>query len=247
MKIENKIVHTLWVGSELSLLECLTIKLLQNYGHEVHLWTYGDIGNAPENVVLRDAEEVLPKSSIFRYTGLPINALPNGGIGSLSHWSDQFQLKLLSLYGGIYIQLDVACLKPLDFEHDYTFISHMGQSAVAAFLMKCPRDSLFTKAAYMATSASVNPDTMKNIDWDESMRVIGRTLAASLPDNAKYRISSKYFVDLGCRTNGPFFDNNPLPEDVYIIHWSNATVNQRKNDPIKGSIYHDLLISVGLA
>jgi len=246
MKTENKIVHALWVGAELSLLECLTIRLLQKHGHEVHLWTYGDVANVPDRVITRNAEEVLPKSSIFRYEGLPINALPNGGIGSLSHWSDQFQLKLLSIYGGIYIQLDVACLKPLDFEYPYAFVSHMGQTATAAFLMKCPKDSLFTKMAYVNTSESVNPGKMKNIDWDESMRVIGRTLAFCVPDNFQYRIPSKHFVDLGCKTNGPFFDNTPLPEDVYIIHWSNATVNQKKNDPIKGSIYHNLLVSVGL-
>jgi hypothetical protein len=243
---ENKIVHTLWVGSELSLLERLTIKLLQSHGHEVYLWTYGDVDKVPSEVLLKNAEEILPKSSIFKYTGKPLMQIPNGGIGSLSHWSDQFQLKLLSKYGGIYMQLDVACLRPLSFEKEYAFASHSYGAGLAAFIMKCPKNSEFTKLAYSAVSSAVNPATIFDIDWGTSMRVMGDVLNSWTPNVSEYMIPLRHFMDLGCAQSGPFFDDNPLPKDVFILHWSNATVNQKKNDPIKGSIYHSLLTQVGL-
>lgn len=243
---ENKIVHTLWVGSELTLMECLTIKLLQSHGHTVWLWSYNKITNVPDNTVVKDAREVLEEGTIFKYSGQPLNLIPNGGIGSLAHWSDQFQLRLLTMYGGIYIQLDVACLKPLDFQESYAFVSHQSQHDIAAFLMKCPKDSWFSSRAYAEVKSAVNPVSMPFLTWDDSMKTIGRALSKYLPDNSKYKIPHSTFLDLGCRGEGPFFDNQPLPASVYIIHWSNATVHEKKNNPIKGSFYEELLAKVGL-
>ena len=97
---ENSIVHTLWIGGQLSLMEQLTIKLLQSHGHQVQLWSYDKPMGVPDGTILRNATEILPASSIFRYTGKPLRLIPNGGIGSLSHWSDQFQLRLLHQEGG---------------------------------------------------------------------------------------------------------------------------------------------------
>lgn len=243
---ENKIVHAFWGNPELTLMECLTIKLLQSYGHTVWLWGYKNINNVPAGTVVKDAREILEEHTVFRYNGKPLDLIPNGGIGSLSHWSDQFQLRLLSLYGGIYIQLDVACLKPLNFTEPYAFVPHQTQNDIAAFLMKCPKDSWFARRAYAEVASIVNSHNMPILNWDDSMKAIGRALDKYLPENKKYKLPHTSFLDLGCRQSGPFFDNNPLPEGVYILHWSNATVSNRKNDPIRGSLYHQLLSQVGL-
>lgn len=247
MQQENINIHTLWIGDKLSLLECLTIKLLQKHNHTVNLWCYGNIENVPIGTILRDAREILPQDSIFRFIGKPpLKGIPNNGIGSLSHWSDQFQLKLLYKYGGIYLQLDVACLRPLDFKQEYTFASNGGTDSLAAFLMKCPVNSHFTDLAYQKLVKSVNPSTMHRLPWGASMNIMGNVLKRSMQNPQDYFLSQKYFLDLGMRSNGPFFESTPLPEDVYIIHWSNATIHKHKNTPIHGSIYHQLLLSVGL-
>ena len=249
MTDENIIVHSLWVGDSLSLLEQLTIKLLQSHGHQVHLWAYDKIENVPSNVVLRNAEEILPKTSIFKYTGAPVNGIPRGGIGSLSHWSDQFQLKLLAEHGGIYTQLDVAYLEPLDFhfKHQYTFLEHAGhQKGVCAFSMKCPKGSEFAIKAYEKLSQNINASTISNLDWDCSMRIIRDVLYNTIPNADEYFLNKNKFLDLGCRTNGPFFENTILNPEVFILHWSNATVNELKNKPITNSFYYKLLKKVGL-
>jgi hypothetical protein len=227
-------------------MECLTIKLLQSYGHTVFLWSYNDIDNVPIGTVVKDARQILEEDTIFKYSGQPLNLIPNGGIGSLSHWSDQFQLRLLSIYGGIYIQLDVACLKPLDFQSPYTFVSHQTQTDIAAFLMKCPKESMFALQAYDEVKKAVNSDTLPFLNWDDSMKTIGMALEKYLPENSRYKLPHSTFLDLGCRRDGPFFDNQPLPASVYIIHWSNATVHEKKNNPIKGSFYESLLARAGL-
>lgn len=238
-------VHALWVTGELSMLECLTIKLLQQHGHPVHLWSYDTIGNVPVGVVCRDAREILPYESVFTFQGTPLLQIPRGGVGSLSQWSDQFQLKLLHQQGGIYIQLDVACLKPLDFVSDHAFVAHMGVH-VAAFLMKCPKGSEFAWKAYDVLAQRVNASTMQGMHWDQSMRYMGAVMKMILPDAKKHFIPSEHVLDLGCEKTGPFFDATEPGEHVFIVHWSNATVNELKNNPVKGSYYHKLLRSVNL-
>jgi len=248
---DNIIVHSLWIGDRLSLLECLTIKLLQSHGHEVHLWSYQEIQNVPEGVILRNAEDILSKDSIFRYAGVPLNIIPKGGIGSLSHWSDRFQMRLLELEGGIYIQLDVAILKPLNFKNEFAFVPHIpypgGRHGVAAFLMKCPKGSKFPSETYKVLASTIDGEKIKSMDWDCSMRVMNQNLSLTMPDCDPYFMESKNFLDLGGIQSGPFFQDVAISPEVFVIHWSNATHHERKDNPIPNSVYHKLLKRVGLA
>jgi len=243
MTKDNHIVHCVWVGSALSLLEKLTIKLLLSHGHEVHLWSYAVIENTPEGVVNRDAGDILPSSSMFRYDGEPLDCLPNGGKGSLSHWSDQFQLKLLDKYGGIYTQMDVSHLTPLCFKNSVAMPVWKGEdTCVAPYIMKCPAGEGFTKRAYEKTSKVIHKDTLWNgIDWNISMRLMGEALEQTYGNIEECSIDLSTAWDLGCRDNGPFFEDMEIPDDITTIHWSNATVNKRKDDPIVGSTYWRLL------
>jgi hypothetical protein len=251
---ENVVVHTVWIGGKLGLMERLTIKLLQSHGHQVLLWAYDEPEGVPEGTVLRDASEIMAASTIFRYTGKPVPLLPNGGIGSLSHWSDQFQLRLLNKEGGIYLQLDVACLKPLNFSKKYAFAPHYLPRGkwpflihdIAAFVMKCPVGSPFTAKCASALSSQINAETIGTLEWESSMMEIGVQHRKSFLFPSRYLLNPKSFMDLGCRSDGPFFEATAIPEDLIMIHWSNATQVERKNDPIPGSVYHQLLKRVNL-
>ena len=237
--------HTLWVSGKLSLLEQLTIVLLQKHGHSVHLWSYENIQNVPPGTILRDAREILPYESVFSFQGKPLPLIPRGGIGSLSHWSDQFQLGVLYKEGGIYLQLDVACLRPLDFKEEYAFVAHQGKD-LAAFLMKCPKGAKFCEITRQVLCSRINAQTISGMHWDISMKTMGAALNYIIPDCSKYFIPPENVMDLGCRKSGPFFDATEPLKDQYIIHWSNATVNELKNNPIPGSFYHKLLKEVNL-
>src|SRR5258706_13279784 len=58
----NSIVQGLWIGSDLSTMEHLSISSFLQNGHEYHLYIYDHVGNVPEGTVVKDAAEILPAS-----------------------------------------------------------------------------------------------------------------------------------------------------------------------------------------
>lgn len=245
MREENRIVHGVWIGDRLSLMERLTITLFQNQGHEFHLWSYAPIDNAPDGTVWRDAAKVLPEASIFQFDGIPFEGLPNAGKGSLSHWSDQFQCTLLHREGGIYSQMDIAVLAPLDFESPYIFAPHTDRS-IAPVIMKTPKGSEFAKACYETLSAEINADTIRSMHWDCSMQTIMDVVREFELDDDRYLLSRQEYWDLGARKSGPFYDSESPGKTVRLIHWSNATNHEYKDRPIRGSYYAKILERTGL-
>jgi hypothetical protein len=228
-------VHAVWVGSRLSLLEQLSIKLYQGLGHRVHLWVYGPCEDVPAGTLLRNAEDILPKSSIFRYQGEPVPGLVNKGIGSLGHWSERFQVRVLFEHGGIYTQLDVTPLGPLVLG-DYAFVGTMNDFQTC--FMKCPPKSDFARDAYERHVARINDATMTTIGWLDSMN--------ALRDAAQASGLERCFLPVRSFQNGCEFDRITRPRGVRLIHWWNSALANRKDSPIPGSFYARLLASVGL-
>ena len=63
----DRAIHGLWIGSNLSRLELLTLHSFVRFGHKFQLWVYDALATpVPAGVVLRDANEILPRSRIFR-------------------------------------------------------------------------------------------------------------------------------------------------------------------------------------
>ena len=106
----NNNIQSLWVGEALSAIERLSIRSFLHHGHEYHLFVYQDVKKIPEGVILQDANEILPESDIFSY--------PRGGISGFSNW---FRYELLYQKGGYWVDTDIVCLKPFDFEDEYVF------------------------------------------------------------------------------------------------------------------------------
>ena len=84
-------------------------------GHEYHLYTYNDVVNVPDNVIIKDGNEILSKEKIFSYQS-------GEGRGSFSAFSNFFRYKLLSERGGWWADTDMICLRPFDFEEEYVFL-----------------------------------------------------------------------------------------------------------------------------
>ena len=108
------IVQSLWIGKKLSELEILSIKSFISQGHVFHLYVYDRIENIPEidNLVIKDGNTILDRKEIFTFDDE--NFLP---------FSDIFRYKMLYLNGGYWVDLDMICLKKLDFNEDYVFSS----------------------------------------------------------------------------------------------------------------------------
>lgn len=108
--MKKVLIQTLWIGSELSNLERLSISSFIRDEHEFHLYTYGEVSNVPEGVVYKDANEIIPQSEVFRHKK-----------GSYAIFADWFRWLLLYKKGGFWVDTDMVCLKPFLFESDVVF------------------------------------------------------------------------------------------------------------------------------
>jgi hypothetical protein len=95
----------LWVGPRLSTMEQLSIASFLAHGHPYHLYVYEDVTGVPAGAEVKDANEILPASRIFRYA--------NGG--SYAGFSNLFRYQLLRDRGNWWVDLDMVCLRPFDF------------------------------------------------------------------------------------------------------------------------------------
>ena len=103
----NNTIQSLWIGSALSKLEQLCLKSFIDNDMEFHLYTYDKIDNIPEGVIIKNGNEILDKSEIFRYNN-----------GSVSAFSNLFRFTLLDKKGGFWVDTDVICVRPFSFEDE---------------------------------------------------------------------------------------------------------------------------------
>jgi hypothetical protein len=132
------VVQGLWVEGPLSDLERLCLVSYLAHGHEVHLYTYGEVAGLPAGVRVLPAQSVLPASAIFRYRA------ELGG--RYAAFSNLFRYKLLHDRGGWWTDLDMVCLRPLEIGDDWVFAAERrrdGGTVVATAIIKAPQGSAF--------------------------------------------------------------------------------------------------------
>ena len=236
----NHRVHGLWIGDRLSALEFLCIQSFAAQGHEFHLWAYEPpVQPLPAGVVLRDASSILPASTIFRYRHG--NTFGHGR-GSLAGFSDIFRYKLLYEEGGWWTDMDICCLRPLDFASPYVFRSH-DVLAVVGNLMKCPKGSPLMRDCYEQAIKLIGPD---NTDWLLPIRILNQQIVQhrlsghiqSISNADRWEIVTHYATQAA-----------PLPKEWYAIHWMNEEWRSRgidKNTVIAGATLDSLLIRYGV-
>ncbi|WP_104384987.1 glycosyltransferase [Sphingobacterium sp. HMA12] len=154
----NNIVRSLWIGSTLSKIELLCINSFLQNGHDFYLYIYDEIKNIPEGVKIRDANQIIPKNEIFLDSS-----------DSWAAFSDWFRYKLLYTHGGWWTDLDVICLKFLDFKTSYRFASELyykdnePHPLVTTSLIKSP-----TNAEYLFEILDyIENETHSNVNWGE--------------------------------------------------------------------------------
>ncbi len=113
----NQIIQGLWIGPELSVMEQLSVASFLANGHDYHLYVYSEVKNIPTGTTVRDANEILPSTDIFQYTGRP----------SYAGFSNFFRYKLLLERGGWWADTDTVCLKPFTFLSDYVFSTEISK------------------------------------------------------------------------------------------------------------------------
>jgi glycosyltransferase involved in cell wall biosynthesis len=203
----------MWIGKHLSKLELLTMHSFLGNGHEFHLWAYDDIETRlPDGVVLQDANEIIPRESIFTKRGWDSES--GVGRGSFGAFSDLFRYKLLYEKGGYWADMDITCLKPLDFSAEYLFRSH--RVGVVGNLMKCPRGSRLMLETYEETARTASPDSpwlMTNRVLSANVNRLGLSgfVRTDICNQDSWLQVVKLLIEKPVR----------IPDAWYAIHWVN--------------------------
>ncbi len=232
MKNDNKIIHGLWIGKSLSSIELLCIKSFFANGHEFHLWAYDIIETKlPEGVIIEDASEIIPREQVFCYKNT--NQFGHGK-GSYAGFSDIFRYKLLYEHGGWWVDMDVTCLKPFDFEEPYVFRIHHDLPVVGN-IMKCPRGSELMKLCYEQSIKQIDEN---NTDWHKPIQILNNNIKElelsayirSLSNQDKWNKIRKFLLK-----------DKKVPEAWYAIHWVNE--EWRRNKINKNAFHKGSLIA----
>lgn len=227
-------IHGLWLGGKLGHLELLTLKSFVKFGHTFNLWTYTPVGSVPPNVVVRDGNEILPSTMIFRY---PAEMLLGFGGNSYVGFSELFRYKVLYEKGGWWSDMDVTCLKSLDEVTDEYFFRTHGVLSVVGNIMKCPPKSELMKLCFDRAVIEVND---KQNDWHHAIRILCYYI--------EFLGLSKFIHGDACNLDRldkmhPFIKEagnmNLIPNTWRFIHWMNSVV--QKNSYANGSVFEQLL------
>ena len=97
-------VMGLWIGDQLTDTGRLSMASFIACGHPYHLYAYREFQNIPPGVELRDANDILPESEVYKVPDFR-------GYAAFANW---FRWELLARYAGWWADIDMICLKPLD-------------------------------------------------------------------------------------------------------------------------------------
>jgi hypothetical protein len=207
----NQIVHGLWIGGALSSMEVLCIQSFLQNGHQFYLWTYELIQNIPDAVQIKDANLIVSENSIFSYNSK--NKYGHGK-GSYAGFSDIFRYKLLFDYGGWWTDMDITCLKPLDFENNYVFRFHHKAGAVGN-LMKTPKGAPIMEYCYERAIKEVGQN---NQNWMLPIEILNDGIKQfNLQSNIK-NISN---MDSFPLVSDYLIYSKKMNETWYVFHWMN--------------------------
>lgn len=211
---ENMVVHGLWIGTRLSCIELLTIQSFIFHGHDFHLWVYEKIENLPEKVTTRDANLIIPREDIIiRKFNDPVTGVGKGSVGA--PFSDLFRYKLLYEHGGWWVDMDVTCLKPLQFEEPYFFRDHLLLDVIGN-VMKCPIGSELMLETFNEAKAVCDENTL---DWLLPNKILNKQIREL--DLMKFRKNDVSNRDEWPETKEYIRKLKKIPSHWHFIHWSN--------------------------
>jgi hypothetical protein len=232
----NRTINGLWIGNRLSPVEILCIQSFLNNDHAFVLWTYEKLENElPEGTIIRDANQIIPREGVFQYKNK--NQFGHGK-GSYAGFSDIFRYKLLYENGGWWVDMDVTCLKPLDFPTPYVFRTHHDLKVVGN-LMKCPPKSDLMLHCYQKAIAEVDAE---NRDWNKPIRILNEIIEELGLQQYIFEMSNR---DSWNDVRKLIIRKIPVPESWYVIHWVNEEWRRNKIDKDyagKNSVLHDLYV-----
>lgn len=227
----NGLVQTLWIDSVLGEHQKVCLKSFLDRKVEVHLYSYQtQIGNLPKGIRVMDANLILDRKLIFR-----------DKFNSYATFSDWFRIKLLFDRGGWWVDSDMLCIKPFDFDCPYVFATEyevLGQNKNTVHICNCvlkmPSSSDIGAAIleHITRQLSIVPGS--NIEWTEigaqllTTELVGRNML-------EYAVNPEVFCPFGFTEFKSIFTQptKKIKESTFGIHLWNKMWEWNKLNPVE--------------
>ena len=105
------VARSFWFGTPITWIGNLSMQSYLSQGHSFELYAYENL-SVPEGVTLKDANELIPESESFEM----LNSV-DGVRGRFTTFSNIFRYKLIHEKGGMWVDLDSICVKPVDINY----------------------------------------------------------------------------------------------------------------------------------
>ena len=227
-----KEVSSLWIGDSITDLERVCIKSFIDHGYTFNLYTYSpEINNLPPGVNLKNGNQIVSKEKIFFYQS-------GFNKGSVSGFSNLFRYKLLYENGGVWVDTDIALLKPdLNFQKRNVFTTEVGEppdGKFASALMKvqagCP-----VMRECLKEFKNVNNDQIQHGETGPEL-VSEKLEETGLKKDNRVELKSRkeYFPIYWEDVKRIFYDEIRIKESWKTLHFCNAWITNKlslnKND-----------------
>ena len=214
------IVNGFWYGSELGELEKLCINSWIKNGYEFHLWLYDDV-EVPNGVVVKNANDIVSLDKYFTYSKGHTKNTPVA-------FSNLFRAQLLYQRGGLYVDLDVLCLKPYEFNEQFVFSEQMDSGwdyHVATCILYSENkgerifedwsDWIITKKNKTITHGDLGPNLFTKLIIDNKLE--------------KYVLSKEYFCPVDWELYKDVLEHN---FDSYGVHLYRSLWNEKESEKL---------------
>mgnify|MGYP001126840362 CR=1 FL=1 len=123
-------IASLWIGGQLSWLEQLCLVSFAHAGHHVTLYSYSHIDNVPPEITQLPAQKIFPSEPMYCHART----------GSPAIHADLFRLHLLKKTDKIWVDADMYCRQPFDFDFTSVF-GWEKPGLVCNAVLSLPKDS----------------------------------------------------------------------------------------------------------
>lgn len=214
-------VSSLWIGPSLSLIEQLCVRSYLDHGHEFHLYTYRPVANVPEGATLRDAREILPESSVYRTK-----------VNGLAAFSDYFRWSMLARQGGMWVDMDMICIRPFDFDRELVFGVESANGGVGNAILGFPEGHFL---ATILADACENVNRFQPIDSGRAR--VKKALRALLLGKTRSRLHVRHgepggpdYFTMQLRHHGLI--DQAAPQDWFypVNYWEWKSIYEPRDD-----------------
>ena len=241
-------VSSLWIGKDLTKIEQLCIKSFLKNGYEFELYTYAPLKGIPEGTIVKDGNEIIPKSEIFQYKN-----------GSYSAFSNIFRFTMLYKKGGHWVDMDLVCVKRYEGDEKYVIPSETDKKYIAkkfsAGILRFPKGCPIMKEAMDFCNSKRAAILDGSFEWGLGPLTLKHIIEKfNLEDFIKpwyfsTSCNNKHFKTLFDMNYDPkkdksvkgyelkYFNNmKDIPEGCYFVHLSNHFFVQQGVD--KNQTFH---------